>query len=466
MKAGISEISITPEQSLRVAGMLNPPKAQGTHWPLYARCFVFEGARITFAIVVLDNLMLAPAIIPGFRAAITQGSGLAPENVMIACTHTHRAPFAAALMDEEIDFDYVDWMQAQSAAVVRRAMDSLQPAQLRVAHIQTPGWTFNRRQVYRSQHYGEQVGTQGPQKTPAFVRNEGPEDNEIKTLLVENPRGACLGGLVNFACHATVMGGEPVYSADYAGPLTEALAGHFGGIFGFLQGAAGNLWAIDSTQFTDLLARDYMGPEHAQSMGTALANQAIQSLDAGHRQPVQGEQTGVARRVLSIPQRKVTRAQVDLAQGYLEGPQPAIDQQAFTRQIYGHDYTFYNNAADVQKWFARETIGMWEWQRRSGVRQPAEDVEIQVMRLGDCALVGLPGEIFTEFGLQIKAESSFRETFVVELANGWHGYIPTRAAFEHGGYETRLGYTSRLAPEAGERMVQAALEQLNRLNSD
>jgi hypothetical protein len=354
-------------------------------------------------------------------------------------------------------------MQAQTATGLHRAFDALQPARLKVAHIQAPGWTFNRRQVYRSERYGEQVGTQGPQKTPAFVRNEGPEDNEIKTLLVESASGACLGGLVNFACHATVMGGEPVYSADYAGPLTEALAGHYGGIFGFLQGAAGNLWAIDTSQFTDLLARDYMGPDHALSMGKGLADKAIRSLQTG--QPVEGEQAMVASTLLSIPQRKVTRAQVELAQRYLEGPGETIDQQEFTRQIYGHDYTFYNNDAAVQEWFARETIGMWEWQRRTGVRQPAEGVEVQVLRLGDCALVGLPGEIFTEFGLQIKAQSPFKETFVVELANGWHGYIPTRAAFEHGGYETRLGYTSRLAPEAGERMVRAALEQLKLLDS-
>jgi hypothetical protein len=464
MKAGISEVSITPEQSLRVAGMLNPPRAQGTQWPLYARSFVFAGEQATLAIVVLDNLMLAPALIPGFRAAITQGCGLAPEHIMITCTHTHRAPFAAALMDEEIDFEYVDWMQAQAALGVRRALDSLQPSRLKVAHIPAPGWTFNRRQVYRSEHYGEQVGTQGPQKTPAFLRNEGPEDNELKILLVESESGACLGGLVNFACHATVMGGEPVYSADYAGPLTEALAGHYGGIFGFLQGAAGNLWAIDTSQFTDTLARDYMGPEHALSMGRALAGKAIQSLETG--QPLQGERVGAASTVLSIPQRKVMRVQVELAQDYLEGPHTAIDQQEFTRQIYNHDYTFYNNDPAVQAWFARETIGMWEWQRRTGLRQPEEAVEVQVMRLGDCALVGLPGEIFTEFGLQIKARSPFKETFVIELANGWHGYVPTREAFEHGGYETRLGYTSRLAPEAGERMVQAALEQLNRLFSN
>ena len=467
MKAGISEVNITPEQSLRVAGMLNPPRAQGTQWPLFARSFVFASEQTTLAIVVLDNLMLAPALIPGFRAAITRGTQLAPEHVMITCTHTHRAPFAAALMDEEIDFEYVDWMQAQAALGIRRALDALQPARLKVAHIQAPGWTFNRRQVYRSERYGEQVGTQGPQKTGHFVRNEGPEDHEIKTLLVESAGGASVaatvGGLVNFACHATVMGGEPVYSADYAGPLTEALAGHYGGIFGFLQGAAGNLWAIDTSEFTDLLARDYMGPEHALSMGKALAGKAIQSLETG--QYVQGEQAAVSSRVLSIPQRKVTRAQVELAQRYLEEPQAAINQQEFTRQVYGHDYTFYNNDASVQAWFARETIGMWEWQRRTGVRQPEEAVEVQVMRLGDCALVGLPGEIFTEFGLQIKAESPFKETFVIELANGWHGYVPTREAFEHGGYETRLGYTSRLAPEAGEGMVQAALEQLNRLKS-
>jgi hypothetical protein len=414
-----------------------------------------------FAIVVLDSLMLAPALIPGFRAAITHSTGLAPEDVIIACTHTHRAPFAAALMDEEIDFEYVDWMQAQTALGLRQALAALQPARLKVGHIQAPGWTFNRRQVYRSERYGEQVGTQGPQKTPAFVRNEGPEDNEIKALLVENKNGACLGGLVNFACHATVMGGEPVYSADYAGPLTESLSGHFGGIFGFLQGAAGNLWAMDTSQFTDLLARDYLGPDHALRMGAALAEKAIQALKMGRT--VQGEQAAVTRTVLSIPQRKVTRAQVELAKSYLEGPRETIDQQEFTRQIYGHDYTFFNNDASVQEWFARETIGMWEWQRRTGIRQPEEAVEIQSVRLGDCAFVGLPGEVFTEFGLQIKAESPFEETFIVELANGAHGYIPTRAAFEHGGYEARLGYTSRLVPEAGERMVRAALEQLELL---
>ena len=77
--------------------------------------------------------------------------------------------------------------------------------------------------------------------------------------------------------------------------------------------------------------------------------------------------------------------------------------------------------------------------------------------------VGLPWEIFTEFGLQINAQSPFDQTFVIELANGWHGYIPTVEAFAHGGYEPRLGYTSRLVPEAGDQMCNNALCLLHQL---
>jgi hypothetical protein len=160
---------------------------------------------------------------------------------------------------------------------------------------------------------------------------------------------------------------------------------------------------------------------------------------------------------LHIPQRRPTREQVELAKWYLEEAPKDLDQQEFTRRIYGHDYTFYENDAMVQEWFARETIGMWEWQRRVGTRELIEDVEIQAIAVGDVAFVGYPAEYFTEFGLRTKVKSPFAETFVVELANGWHGYVPTQEAFAHGGYEPRLGYQSRLVPEAGDRMCDTAL---------
>ena len=65
----------------------------------------------------------------------------------------------------------------------------------------------------------------------------------------------------------------------------------------------------------------------------------------------------------------------------------------------------------------------------------------------------------------MKGGSPFPDTLIAALANGWHGYAPTLEAVARGGYEPRFAYPSRLAPEAGDRMADAALELLRRLSS-
>jgi hypothetical protein len=65
----------------------------------------------------------------------------------------------------------------------------------------------------------------------------------------------------------------------------------------------------------------------------------------------------------------------------------------------------------------------------------------------------------------VKSGSPFSDTLITTLANGWHGYAPTLEAFARGGYEPRFAYPSRLTPEAGDRMADAALELLRRLSS-
>jgi hypothetical protein len=107
-------------------------------------------------------------------------------------------------------------------------------------------------------------------------------------------------------------------------------------------------------------------------------------------------------------------------------------------------------------------LRMWAWQQGPDA-QLIEEIEIQVLTLGDVAIVALPVELFTEFGRQIKAQSPFQETFIATLANGWHGYVPTREAFTRGGYEPRFAYPSRLVEEAGEMMSEGAAELLQGL---
>ena len=91
------------------------------------------------------------------------------------------------------------------------------------------------------------------------------------------------------------------------------------------------------------------------------------------------------------------------------------------------------------------------------------EVEVQTIALGgDIALVALPGEIFVELGLAIKAASPFKHTLIAELANGSMGYVPTEKAYPQGNYEV---VSARGAPGSGERLVATAIKQLKELKT-
>jgi hypothetical protein len=87
--------------------------------------------------------------------------------------------------------------------------------------------------------------------------------------------------------------------------------------------------------------------------------------------------------------------------------------------------------------------------------QPAE---VQALFVDKYAYVGIPAEYFVEYGLRIKEETYPRQALVVGHANGMVGYVPTRAAFRRGGYETTFAPSSRLAPEAGDLLADCAIQ--------
>ena len=88
---------------------------------------------------------------------------------------------------------------------------------------------------------------------------------------------------------------------------------------------------------------------------------------------------------------------------------------------------------------------------------------LQAIRIGDVAIVGVPAEYFTKLGLDIKRRSPFRHTVVAELANDWIGYLPDRAAFELGGYQTWTGFHSIAARETGEAIADEIVRMLREL---
>jgi hypothetical protein len=81
--------------------------------------------------------------------------------------------------------------------------------------------------------------------------------------------------------------------------------------------------------------------------------------------------------------------------------------------------------------------------------------------------VALPGEIFTETALSIRAALGNEPAFVLELADASPGYIPPRSEFAFGGYEVEeahryIGMPGTFAPGTAEKLADAACALLGK----
>jgi hypothetical protein len=92
------------------------------------------------------------------------------------------------------------------------------------------------------------------------------------------------------------------------------------------------------------------------------------------------------------------------------------------------------------------------------------DIELHVMRLGDVAICTNPFELFSDFGIQIKARSRALQTFVIQLA-GSGGYVPTERAVRGGGYSA-IVENNVVGPKGGQILVDRTVDRINGLWAD
>jgi neutral ceramidase len=465
LRAAFAKVAFTPPASIPLWWVVGQRTSTGTHSPLQARIALLDDGHRRAAVVALDLTLVTSATVAVLREAVSEGAELAAADVLVCCTHTHSTP---NLDYGDLHPDFAGPLVARLTEVAASARGDLEPVRFDYCSILTEGLTFSRRPVYA----GNEVAAGGPSGVEHFLRFEGAVDPQLQLAVARRPDGSAAGGFAGFACHPHVMAPEPVWSADFPGALAERLGDRHGGTFLYLQGASGDLhwvdravdgwwsnWWVDPPVLAEGPRRRAVAccERHADGLFAAAerALPARRSLDAGR--------IGVSARVLQIEQRVPTAEQVELCRWYLAQEPGSVDPDDFSRRVSGHAYAFYENSPLIQGLFARLVTEIAAEQSAAADSPPREDVEVQVVAAGELAFVGYPAEMFTEFGLRTKAGSPFAATFVCTLANGGLAYVPTEAAYEHGGYETRLG-PNRLVPEAGNAMVSCALELLQALS--
>ncbi len=444
LRIGTAQIDITPLPGLPLMGNFRDDYlARGVHDPLRAKAVVFEGAGgAKAALLAVDLCMVDRANVALMRRVVAASSGVPAENVLMHATHTHSGPAPSSRFLLGLDYEpyrgAVEAVLTQAATAVAAAERELAPATLALGYGEECRLSFNRR--LRRHDGSTQMNWEAlaPGFDPQQVAGAwGPSDPRVAAVAVER-EGRPVAGLVNFALHPAILAGDNwLYSADYPGALAEALARIQGGPFTtvFLNGCCGNVNHVD---YRD--ANQGRGFGMVQRVGYMLAAAAAEALRT--RQPLAGDQVAVCAR--NVP---LTRIPISEA------------ERQRCEQVLAH--TAANPLAGLvdglpEAHFANVRLDIHR------VQHEPDPVEVVALRVGDLAIVGLPGEVFCELGLELRRRSPARHTLVVELSGDAIGYIPTRESFTQGGYEVTVGSTF-YQPGAGEQLVDAAVAQLQEL---
>jgi len=442
MRIGISTVDFTPEPGLPLMGNFRDDyAARGMHDPLCAKAMVFEDARGSkAALLAVDVCMLDRANVALMRRVIGGQCDVPPENVLIHATHTHSAPAPCPRFLLGLDFEpyrpRIEALLTRAAGAVARANDDRAEAALAVGYAREDRLSFNRR--LRRKDGATQMNWEAlaPGFDPAEIDGPwGPVDPQVACLTVERA-GKPVAAVVHFGLHPAILAGDNwLYSADYPGYLAEALGRMNGEDFTclFLNGCCGNVNHVDYRE-----PAQGRGWPMAQRVGYMLAAAAQEAIRK--RSPVGGPADRVA-----VATRRVTLERIAIREAERQRSEQVL-REAAAHPPHGQ----VDGLPDAH--FAEVRLEMHR-------RQHAPDeVEVTVLRLGDVAVVGLPGENFCETGLAIKRRSPLPHTLVAGLSGDAIGYLPTRESFAQGGYEPTVGSTF-YRPGAAERLADAAVAQ-------
>ncbi|NLS94247.1 MAG: hypothetical protein GXX96_18975 [Planctomycetaceae bacterium] len=444
LQIGTACVDITPEPELPLMGNFRDDyAARGVHDPLTARALVFADDRgAKAALLAVDICMLDRENVRLIREEIGSHCDLPPENVLVHATHTHSAPAAGGKlgMADKIapHTGAIETFLRKAASAVVTANDRLTEAAIEVGHAREERISFNRRLRRRDGSTQMNWEALQPGFDPAQVAGDwGPVDPEMICLTIRH-RQQPVTALVHFGLHPAILAGDNwLYSADYPGYLRDALSQSLGkgATCLFLNGCCGDVNHVD---YRD--PHQGRGYEMAERVGSLLAAKARQAIESA--EPLKSDCVHVSRTQVELERWKISPAERQWCEQVLKEARERPPQG----QVDGLPDAYF---AELRLEMAR-------------VQDEADRVEVMAIRIGDAAIVGLPGEAFCELGLEIKRRSLTRHTLVAGLCNDAIGYLPTQEAFQQGGYETTVGSTF-YEPGSAERLVAAAVGQLEHL---
>jgi hypothetical protein len=447
---GGARASITPKEPVALSGQMRTRIAKNVASECIATALALESREgetvLEQAIMVsCDLVAIRDGILDKVREQMKQElPDFDPEKIFLSATHTHTAPVmregaydlpAEGVMQPQ---DYVEFLTKQVAGAAVTAWRSRKPGRV--------GWGLgqavvaqNRRSVYadgRAQMYGRT-------DSDDFRGIEGSEDHGVEVLFFAHEDGKLFATAINVACPSQEVESKSEVDADFWHPVRESLQEKHGEDLLVLcwTGAAGDQSPhLMYRKAAEERMRKLRGLNRLDEIARRIVA-AWEEAYAGAKQEMQADVPFVHKvQTLELPIRRVTPAEAALAK---------------------------EKAAALAKDVKEQRRMQWEqavverYERQQAGETLPYKMELHALRLGDVAIATNDFELFTEFGIQMKARSPALQTFIIQLA-GPGTYVPTERAAYGGGYSA-IVQSNKVGPEGGQVLAEQIVQVLKSL---
>lgn len=379
MLAGIGTRDITPETGVPMWGYSDRSgPSTGILDPLMAKALVLRARDETVALVTMD-LGRVPRIaaLERIRKRVMRAG---VEKVVFMASHTHGGP----VMEDDAA-PHALAIEVKLAECIEDAAGNMEAVRIGVGKTQFD-IGHNRRIITDDGRC--LMLWRNAERIPT-----SPIDPEATIISLERPDGTRFASLIHFACHPVVLGSDNrEITADWVGEMYRNVERETGAPCLFLQGGAG-----DINPYLDKTPLDQGGVDAMHRVGRVCADAILAALPTIAMKAVEQPLLAFREELIEVGTRWDFR-----------NP----EQQQIFRDVYGGIFDRYLDDLD-----------------------PDLRVPLSVLAVNDdLVLAFMPGELFVQYQLDLKAKSPAQDTLLVGYANDFHIYFPTIKDAAAGGY--------------------------------
>lgn len=494
LKMGWSEIDITPEKGTKIGldGQFYDRITDEVESPITVTALVLDNGIDQIIMCSCDVAAVADNLYKTVIKVIKEKTDIPTDKIIISAVHTHTSYVYHQERDLPLAMDYLKTVLPKDMEYVYEENDDkmLEPEIAlnflvkKISEAIIKAWE-NREEGYfipafgraavgmcrRVQYDDNTAKMWGETNLANFECLEGGNDNGVELIYIFDKNRGLSGVVANIACPAQIVEQRSFISSDYWGKAKENLRKYFKNDnlkLLALCGAAGDQcprdlvrWVEPETPIKDPNVKHLHVVEHRADpsmfdisglklVGKRVSNEIInvyEELDLSKMKNdavIEHRETG-----MTFPLRRVTISEYENAKKQIDD---------YIKNNRGHHVNFDDNArlyiysGIIDRYNTQQNVNSFKG-------------NVHIIRFDDMAIMSSPFELYLDFGNQIKARSCAKQTFIIQLANGWSGYLPTKKAEEHGHYSAYVS-SGTTGHEGGDILVRETLDNIKEMFDD